>query len=239
MKYILKEVTEPMGFTNWKIQEAERLSILDNGDSIWEYFPSSIPAIKEEGIVYYSKTDLKEVIVSEQGNLCCYCNNEIKNDHTTILEHLTPKTDNPQINTLNYFNILASCDGNERTPRPRNIHCSSSAGNENIKESLNPLILECEKLISFTMDGQVMSDIERVDEIVNTTLNLNLDKLITLREKAIKTYYYDSETSTPISREKALEILSTLNRKNQEGKYIPFCSAIKNVLEREIIGLAA
>ena len=81
MKYIVKHPA-PQAFENWKKQE---------NPITWDDFPSNLPQNQEDGIVYYSKNELRERLLDEQGYICCYCQQEIKNDFNTVVEHLKPR----------------------------------------------------------------------------------------------------------------------------------------------------
>ena len=65
---------------------------------------------QEADIIYFSKEELREILGNEQGWICCYCGQRIKNNHTTIVEHLEPKSINKRL-TFDYKNLYASCRG--------------------------------------------------------------------------------------------------------------------------------
>ncbi len=58
----------------------------------------------------FNKKHLKEILVKEQGGVCCYCGKAIENNYKTTIEHILPKETYPEL-ALDYFNLLASCHG--------------------------------------------------------------------------------------------------------------------------------
>ena len=39
------------------------------------------------------KSELKQQLADEQGDICCYCGKRISPDHHSVIEHLLPKGD--------------------------------------------------------------------------------------------------------------------------------------------------
>lgn len=54
------------------------------------------------------RPSLKQLLLNEQSNLCCYCMRQINNDDTTTLEHIVPKSTSTQVvlNQYTHFKII-------------------------------------------------------------------------------------------------------------------------------------
>lgn len=54
------------------------------------------------------RPNLKQLLLNEQSNLCCYCMRQINNDDTTTLEHIVPKSTSTQVglNQYTHFAII-------------------------------------------------------------------------------------------------------------------------------------
>jgi len=61
-----------------------------------------------------AKTQLQEVLITEQHFLCCYCMRRLQRNAFKV-EHWQPQRLYPT-QTLNYRNLLAACRGNEGSP---------------------------------------------------------------------------------------------------------------------------
>jgi len=235
MKYIHKE-EEPAQFIAWKKQEKATLeryiSEGTKGEIIWDYFPSSCPPIgnQEEYLIYYSKSELKEAILNEQGFICCYCNQTIKNDHNTSIEHLQDKASSPNL-TLEYKNLLASCNGGQKDPAPRELHCDAKKKDKIL--SLSPLDELTELQLYFSVNGKIYHNCEK-GKCTIKRLNLAISKLERLRKEAIEPFIFD-DNSEVINDEDAKLLLEKIYEREAENQFIEFCSAIKSVIEREIL----
>lgn len=235
MKFILKQ-TEPQNFLDWKNQERQTLeNYYQNnatGSQIWDFFPNSPPIQPEEPILYYSKAELKEELLKEQGSICCYCNQTISNDSQTVIEHLNSKDEFPE-QTLSYNNLTASCNGNQRELTPRELHCDANKSNHSI--NINPLDSNCEVQLYFIPDGQIQSHYDEGWQTIKI-LNLNIDKLIRNRGAAIEGFIYlDSESATLIDEATASTLLERLVERNTNVAFTEFCSAVTSVISREIL----
>ena len=49
------------------------------------------PIHREDDVLYYTKEELRSVLLIEQGHLCCYCQRRIENVESTVIEHLYPR----------------------------------------------------------------------------------------------------------------------------------------------------
>jgi len=51
------------------------------------------------------RPNLKQLLLNEQSNLCCYCMRQINNDDTTTLEHIVPKSTSTQVGLNQYIHF--------------------------------------------------------------------------------------------------------------------------------------
>lgn len=92
---------------------------------------------------------LKKSIGSEQGWICCYCNQRIDLNAMTVEHYITQKRHSSSpysqkkhtANELNYKNLLGSCNTYER-------NCSGIRGNTFL-HYINPLDKSCEEKLSY------------------------------------------------------------------------------------------
>jgi hypothetical protein len=110
MRHIQKN-SSPPEFENWKKANSPTAW----GDLINE------PKHREEGIVYYTKEELRGELLKEQGHLCCYCQQRIKNEESTVIEHLFPRNgadkERGKAKMFDYNNLLAASDGGSTANR--------------------------------------------------------------------------------------------------------------------------
>jgi TIGR02646 family protein len=243
MKKIEKQPS-PIEFENWKANfrsnSGKTLEEIYNtemrGNQLWGMFPSRVPEDKKE-LGGYSKQELRRELLSEQGFICCYCNNVVA-EKTSIIEHFYPKgLDNRQ--TFEYNNLLISCQGAQKDPKPRDLHCDANR-KEGETLSLSPISsnYKCIDYFEFTEDGQILGLNDEADDTINK-LGLNIDKLVDKRKSYIKDALYenpldDYRDRIYISKETAMQEIAKLKEK-RNGKFEPFCSAIIKVLEDEIV----
>jgi uncharacterized protein (TIGR02646 family) len=260
MKRILKN-EEPIAFANWKAQEAGRLEpyyTANDADAAWGHLSSSPSPNPELGIAYYSKKELANTLLKEQGYLCCYCNRQIHqesprqndlehNDRRTSIEHLDAKESNARLNTFRYNNIAASCMGGERR-FPRFSYCNSRRGKDPL--AILPIDENVESLVYYSEDGKIHGATNEIDDTLHKVLGLGyFDEA---RHAEIRAAIYENldeynawngenederPALIPISSEKARQQINKLSQGEGDPiKYREFCSAIISVLKREILG---
>lgn len=248
MKHIDKKET-PENLKNWRENwrarndnnvKLENLYSQDEmtGNRLWRVLPSSkYTSVGEKRL--YSKEELKENLVDEQGYICCYCNREIRVSDATI-EHFKEKGKSEYFDlAFDYNNLLLSCDGYEQEPRPRDVCCNSKRiQNEELR--LSPLQNDIENYFDFTFDGQIIGLTDEAKEVIEK-LGLKIEKLRQLRESAIKAIVYENPFAPILelefrTKEEALNEKERL-QELENGKFEPFCTAIIKVLENEIINL--
>ncbi len=243
MKFITKN-DEPQEFIDWKVQEKGRLEQCymresKAADCAWEHLPSNLPQLEEDGIIYYTKTKLKENLLNEQGHICAFCMNRLDNDSKCTIDHWVPKSQDARRYTFDYQNLLAACSGTKddkgRQIKPEDRYCNNKKDDKPIEKNgisivITPLQDDCEDKFIFAMDGKIYG----VDEMANHTIALlGLDShiLIRARKNAIYKYSYSNPMSK-LSLNSSDEIQQKLAnlKTTKKGKYEPFCVAIEQVL---------
>lgn len=223
MKYIKKE-SSPPEFEKWKE---------DNNPQKWEDLPSSpiSDSKREPGVSYYSKKELKDTLLKEQGFICCYCNCRIGNDPQIAIDHIMPRDGDKRKELIfDYNNLSVSCKGGQNDAPPRTLHCD--AFKKNFILPLHHLNENCEVLIKFNIDGKIEG---RSDEAKDTIekLNLNIAKLNNLRQAQIESFIFaDFEANTLLSHAEIANLLEKISQKDRDnGKFIPYVSAVFSVLK--------
>jgi uncharacterized protein (TIGR02646 family) len=246
MKRIHKQASPPL-FENWKTKWRARndtsIKLEDlyeqegqTGDGIWKALQS-----KESPDRLYSLAQLRLELVEEQGFICCYCNREIAgNKEESNVEHFKAKGRKEYFPLVfDYNNLLASCNGFEKTPKPRYTCCNSKRqGEEDLP--LSPLQGDIESHFDFTIDGQIIGLSDAANDMIHK-LGLDIDLLDDLRKTYIRNELFEnpfSVLSDYISKEKAERKVAELELEKQKGsKFSPFGVAIIKVLKNEILKL--
>ncbi len=207
MKYIEKSI-EPSSLSEWKAQD----KMYKRKKAKWKRF----------GKPYKEK--FTQVLIDEQGGICCYCEQKLKIDDCH-LEHLLPqKLDTFSESLFDYKNLLCSCQQVLKKGEPR--HCGNSKGSWYDKDLLvSPLDRSCESKFNYNSDGTI----ESTDEASKQTiihLQLAIDKLNSLRASAIEPFIIDPITFEEISEEEA-HLFAKEYLKQKDGKYNEFYTTIK------------
>jgi uncharacterized protein (TIGR02646 family) len=207
MKYISK-TEEPESLRAWKALQIET------------------PNCRYKHLPNPEKQELHQALLDDQGKICCYCQVEIalRSSH---IEHLKPQSSHPD-ETLNYQNLLASCQGEGETSR-KPAHCGHKRGNELLP--ITPLDPNCEDWFVYTEDGQILANPNSVAsteaEKTIELLDLNIPKLRRMRASAIRQLRIS--TLTPEQKQMLIE---HYNAFDEFGCYSEFCATIVHILMR-------
>lgn len=112
-------------------------------------------------------------LMREQGHLCAYCMRRIPEKNgkpQASIEHIVPQSLDAS-KSLDYRNMVAVCSGNRNATDNDKKTCDAKRGNAVI--SLNPLKKDTLSKISYKNNGQIFSDNDKVNNELNTILNLN------------------------------------------------------------------
>jgi uncharacterized protein (TIGR02646 family) len=217
VKYI-KKGEEPESFKTWKAVARTTPN--------WGYSYLQNP----------EKRELHDALLREQGYICCYCGMRITTESSHI-EHLKPQsTPDPDL-SVEYTNLLASCQ-REREPR-KPIHCGVAKDNwydENLMVS--PLKPNCSDFFIYTDDGQILdTDIPEKKAAATATIDrlcLNIPKLTAMREEVIKNLLADIDIDELTDEEKQ-KLVQGFEQPDANGQYEEFCGAIAYILNQYFI----
>lgn len=161
MKHIKKQ-EEPESFAKW---------CKKNHKCSWEEFGSS----KE-------KSEVKDSLLKEQENLCCYCETFITiSNEKSHIEHFKPQAHYPS-ERYNYKNLHLSCERKES--------CGHIKGSKNIDSLISPLDENCEQRFTYTNIGTIITTDENDKDAINTIemLGLNCEKLKGCRNTLLRNF---------------------------------------------------
>ncbi|MCP4134575.1 MAG: TIGR02646 family protein [bacterium] len=182
---------------------------------------------------YRDKDDLRQSLLDEQGDICCYCMQRIKNDSMKI-EHWKSQSGFSEYQ-LQYNNMLGACQGNEGNPGNLQ-HCDTRKGDTDI--TINPLdknCENCENLVKYRKNGEIYSDDEEICNDLDITLNLNNQTLVQNRKKTLDIALdhmkkkYPSGTWTKEILKKEIALWNDLSE-----KYRPYCRIVLYDLEKRL-----
>lgn len=131
---------------------------------------------------YAAKDDLRNSLLAEQGEICCYCMRRITAQNMKI-EHWACQHNHPD-KQLDYRNLLAACDGGEGAAKHLQ-HCDTHKGDTDIKIHPADGAHHCEAFIKYQDDGVIYSDDARIDKDLDGVLNLNLQRLCDNRKAVL------------------------------------------------------
>lgn len=134
MKYIRKGA-EPPTFARWRN---------GNPGQSWADFSDSRHVAVKNG--------LSSQLRSDQGALCCYCEQRIDADSSHV-EHLRPRARFPK-EIFRYQNLLASCNGNPGNPEKD--CCGKKKDRWFTDDMVSPLQPDCEERFRYTASGQII-----------------------------------------------------------------------------------
>ena len=180
------------------------------------------------------KAEVREVLLADQGHICCYCMQRIK-DETMQIEHWEARSDKPELQ-LDWMNMLGVCPGNEKQPKELR-HCDESRGNQ--KLTLNPADphKNCEDFIKYNSSGKISSDDSTIDYELDQILRLNIQTHKENRQAVIdaaisalnKIHPRQTWSKTSIERE-----MKKWEKRNSENKYQPYCQAAISYLKKRV-----
>lgn len=174
------------------------------------------------------KIFLKNSLISEQGHICCYCCKPIdtKNSH---IEHIRPKErDEYRAISLEYENLLASCQGYH--DREENCgHSKDNAFNEEL--FVSPLEENCESLFEFSDRGKIKATDgnERAAYTIEI-LNLDTEQLNAARTEAM----WVSGAMDELTEDECQKLLDKFQSVDERGRYSGFSDAIVYQLKKQL-----
>ena len=122
MKYVEKSQQEPAIYAKWRREGG------------WDANSPKAGKLKQE---------IKELLLKEQGFICCYCEEQIMAENSHI-EHLQPKGKYPNLKSQ-YGNLLCSCNYSKT--------CGYAKQDDEIR--VTPLMNRCEDLFEYNNNGEI------------------------------------------------------------------------------------
>jgi len=178
------------------------------------------------------KPPLREALLKEQGFICAYCMQRVKNaGNSTKIEHWSPRT---KENEKDYMNLLAVCKGNEGMTGHE--HCDTLKKNQAI--IVCPFDKRCEQLVRFDPGGNVYSGDAIIEVELNEILGLNRQHLVDERRKLLDVVRNEIQTaakSHPDNKIKKADLNSMLRKWQtpNHGKFEPFCQVAIEYLQKK------
>ncbi|TAE19643.1 MAG: TIGR02646 family protein [Bacteroidetes bacterium] len=230
MKHIIKKYTalnEPKELTDFKKKVAQSLkskNLQSKQAEVWEKFKKP----KEP------KNTIKQLLIEEQGYICCYCQQRIDKGETTQIEHLVARAVDAR-KMFDYDNLLACCKGGEserQTDKTFPEYCGASKGNKTIE--INPLQTDCESFFVYevadiTEDSLYIKIVGKTPEAQNTLDTLHLNCAYLQEQRGVLYSVFLLEAGEFISKEEATGLLAKIYAKT-EGKFQVFCAMLKSIL---------
>lgn len=209
MKYIRKQ-PEPVEFVQWK---------------------SEFPGWNEGRVAKYDdllnplKNQVKDSLIAEQGKICSYCGGRIHRRNTHI-EHLKPQHSCTPEETVDYQNIVASCEGENRL-----LHCGHNKHEwYDANLFVSPLREDCEQFFTYTLNGEMepCDDSVKGPMAAETIRQLGLDtaKLNALRKAALDGILMMDDFSVELID----FFLQECQVPNEEGDLLEFAAYLQGVL---------
>jgi uncharacterized protein (TIGR02646 family) len=238
MKQIIKTAS-PNQFEAWKIKKRftrddliKKSQLNSQRGEIWKTFTKKTEI----------KNLVKESLLNEQGYICCYCQQSIKLNEQSIIEHFIARaTDATKM--FDYDNLFACCDGGQKERTEQNSdeennqhievipkYCGHARGN--IEVLINPLDINCETHFAYEFiespdDKPEVSIKELSDSGKQAIQVLNLDNKVLRKMRG----EFIAGFIDGISIEEIEELLPQIKQKNEDGKFQPFCAVLEYVLK--------
>lgn len=200
-----------------------------------------------------NKEDIRVSLIKEQGAICAYCMKRISaewnselNKYNTEIEHYKSqdvyngKKGKPDLR-LNYNNMLGVCNGNAGFSKHKQ-HCDKSKDFKGNKKflplTINPLNLNCEKLIEFKGNGKITSKDETINRDIQIVLNLNEQQLVKNRkvviDTAIQSLNEGGKKKNTWNISSIKNELKKWKKLDERGNYQEYCQAVVYILERRL-----
>lgn len=167
---------------------------------------------------FRNKDELRTLLIKEQGYLCAYCMQRIKNDPLkSKIEHCKSQ-DEFSAEKLNYANLLLCCKGNEGQKK-ENHHCDTKKGKDTFHFNPSESRHNMEQLIKYGSRGSISSDNTSLDFEMNNILNLN-EKMLKMNRESVQIAVETALNKNSGTRTRS-EIVRLINKwsKLTDGKY--------------------
>lgn len=219
---------------------------IKNEPKVLRDYKNSTPSATYDGFIDKDfrtgdRHPLKKALLEEQGYLCAYCMGRIslglndKSKPKIEVEHFKPQGKHPELD-LDYMNMLGVCNGLSVTyPEKEDVHhCDKTGGGKgkmngliNLRK-LNPHDKSCEKLITYTANGEILAANGDLDIIADLeeVLNLNNKVLRNARKAVIdnaRRLLVKEKPTQNWSKKFLKRHLDLWKSKNKKGEYRRYC----------------
>ena len=132
---------------------------------------------------------LRQVLATEQRELCCYCMNRIHPSPESMkIEHWRCQACHPS-EQLRYRNLLGACLGGEGQPGKKQ-HCDTRKGDRALRWNPAEPTHRIESRVGYESDGSIHGNEDVFDCQLNDVLNLNLPLLKQARKGILDAVLY-------------------------------------------------
>lgn len=186
---------------------------------------------------FEQKDALREPLVRDQGNLCCYCMCRIKPDHRDMkIEHYKCQARYPEFQ-LEWRNLLAACTGGEGLP-PQHQTCDTSKGDTEL--TIDPREDRDVAKLKYLPDGRIEYDADgeahalAIQKDLDLRLNLNSDTLKERRKAALESFKSSLVKELGAASWSRSKLEQRLTRSRRQRPLPPFFGAVEYWLEKKI-----
>jgi uncharacterized protein (TIGR02646 family) len=186
---------------------------------------------------YREKQQLREGLVLEQRNLCCYCLCRIVPVELEMkIEHWRSQKRYPD-EQLIYTNLLGACKGGEK-PNPeeeRDVdrHCDTFKGDKDL--SLNPAVDDVETTISYLKDGRIRSNNAAFDAELSSVLNLNTYAMVNQRKAVVNSFLRLLPKRQDMTRQEWEEVARNWNGEGHNNELQEYCSVVVSWIRKYML----
>jgi len=212
---------EPLSLTKYR----SSISHSDlNRSNIYEDFKEKT----KDGCSKSESHNLRRQLLEEQGYICCYCMSRIDCNNSKI-EHFKPQTKYRNLQ-INYQNLFLACSGGEGKIG-KEQYCDSFKGEDEL-ESIN-LLSSIENYIAYSKLGEISSIDSKIDNELNSILNLNNNILKRNRKESYQRLIQNMNKKGWTIK----DIKHSINKYktvDSKGKYRPYCEMIVYFLTKKL-----
>lgn len=210
-------------------------------NSLLKYRKSSPQACYEE-LPKEVGSDIRSQLWEEQGGLCAYCMRQIRHPQDVRIEHYSARHSEDgaydPASTLDFKSMLGVCYGNSIWPGTKKEDRTCDAHRGNVPLTINPYSVYSIRKISYTTDGYITSEDEKIRTDLQDTLNLNChaSSLPENRKRVLlRTKIEIQRLCKHKSHEAYLSILDKLYKRYTEQRNLsPYCGITIAWLEKEL-----
>ena len=180
------------------------------------------PGKRYEALQPEIRQAIRRSAIKEQFALCGYCCKLIDETNSNNEHVISQQSDKNQ--TLNFANIIASCDKRNR--------CNQARGAKEL--GLTPLMPECETELKFYLSGKVKGITERASEVIEI-LALNNKSIQEERKQLVDVLIYTNTGSQSgeldlLGDELLNELVIILDKPDESGKLPPYSPVLINII---------